>query len=360
MGKFFNAYHIGGRAGSVSFKCNSNLNYLIQEYIFEADKECEEMIKIKKPKAKVFSYCLDKKNGTREFYLNKNRYTSSFLKPIKDNLNFYQSINKKNMLLADACSPEKKIKLETFSLDYLLGEKKIEPIDYISLDTQGSELDIIKGGINSIKGNIIALELEVSLIDFYENGSNFFEINKFLNENNFHLYNLEPLYTDFKYNIPNVTIRNKFPSQAEALYILNKDTITDNTRLEKLGFFSLLYGYTDVAFSSLKFLKEQNYKFFEDRYYLNFIEEFYKLVSDEDKNNENNMNNNIYNYSKEVSNVDKILRKFPDYYKYGLLRKIITRFFYDREYLRSKLVSFFNKDSKKSIKIESFYKKYDI
>ena len=72
------------------------------------------------------------------------------------------------------------------------------------------------------------------------------------------------------------------------------------------------------------------------------------------------MNNNVYNYSKEVSEVDKILRKFPNYYNYGLLRKIITRFFYDREYLRSKIVSFFNKDSKKSTKIESFYKKYDI
>ena len=360
MTNFFNAYHIGGRAGSVSFKCNNHLNHLIQEYIFEADKECEEMIKIKKPKAKVFSYCLDKECGFKDFYLNKNRYTSSFLKPIKDNLNFYQSINKKNMLLADACSPEKKIKLETFSLDYLLGEKKIEPIDFMSLDTQGSELDIIKGGINSIKKNIIALELEVSLINFYEKGPNFFEINKFLNENNFHLYKLEPLCTNFKYNIPNVTVRNKFPSQAEALYILNKDTITDNTRLEKLSFFSLLYGYTDIAFTSLKFLKEQNYKFFEDRHYLNFIEEFYKLVSDEDKNNENHMNNNVYNYSKEVSKVDKILRKFPNYYNYGLLRKIITSFFYDREYLRSKLVSFFNKDSKKSTKIESFYKKYDI
>ena len=100
-------------------------------------------------------------------------------KPNKNNLNFYQSINGKNVLLADSCTAEKKIKLETYSLDYLLEENKIKPIDYISLDTQGSELDIIKGGINTLNKNIVAIELEVSLIEFYENGSSFFEINKF-------------------------------------------------------------------------------------------------------------------------------------------------------------------------------------
>ena len=360
MTNFFNAYHIGGRAGSVSFKCNNHLNHLIQEYIFEADKECEEMIKIKKPKAKVFSYCLDKECGFRDFYLNKNRYTSSFYKPNKNNLNFYQSINGKNVLIADSCTPEKKIKLKTYSLDYLLEENKIKPIDYISLDTQGSELDIIKGGINTLKKNIIAVELEVSLIEFYENGSSFFEINKFLNDNNFLLYKLVPLYTDFKYDIYNGLIKSKFPSQAEALYILNIDNVTDNTKLEKLGFFSLIYGYTDLAFTAFRLLKKQNYKFFDDNRYLKFIDEFYELVLSENNFSENYVSNNIYNYSKDVSKVNKVVRKFPNYYNYGLLRKFFTSLIYDRQYLKEKLISLFKKNTKKSTKIENFFKKYDI
>ena len=358
MSNFFHAYHIGGRAGSVSFKRNNKFNHIIQEFIFDADEECGDIIKIKNPKAKVFSYCLDKTNGFREFFLNKNRYTSSFLKPLKDNLNFYQSINGENMLLSDACSAEKTIEVQTYTLDYLLEENKIEKIDFISLDTQGSELDIIKGGINSLKKDIIAVQLEVSLIDIYENGSSFFEINKFLNDNNFLLYKLEPLYTDFKYNIPNKIVKNKFSSQAEALYIFNRETITDSVRMEKLGFFSLLYGYTDIAFASFDFLKKQKHIFFDDNYYIGFVEEFYNLVKDE--NYIINDNSKIYNYSKDVSKVDKIVKKFPDFYNYSFIKKVITCAIYDRKYLISKIMSAFKNNKKKNTKIDNFFKKYEI
>jgi len=360
MNKFFNAFHIGGRGGSISFKNNIYFEHMVQNSIFDADEDSEEVIRLKNPNAKIYSICLDEKKRLRKFFLNKNRYTSSFLEPHHNNLNFYQDINGKNMLLSDACEKEKIIEVQTFSLDELKINKKIDNIDFISLDTQGSELDILKGAKNCLTQTIIAIQLEVSLIDFYKEGTTFFLADNFLKENNFLLYSFEPLNVNFFGNIPSDFIKKKFPSQAEVLYILDYRSITNDAKLEKLGFFCLLYGYTDIAYQIINSLKYKNYKFYSDKQYLNFINEFHKLVKAPDMTKFEN--DEIYDYSKNIILKDNITKIFPEYYKYNPLKKFLILLIYDRKSLVNKLTNKFRRKKKRKLDVqfEKFLRKYNI
>ncbi len=52
------------------------------------------------------------------------------------------------------------------------------------MDTQGSELEILKGSINSLK-NVLGLEIECEFFHLYENQPLFYEIKDFLEDHDF-------------------------------------------------------------------------------------------------------------------------------------------------------------------------------
>ena len=73
---------------------------------------------------------------------------------------------------------------ETISLQMnRLDDITNETFDFIKMDTQGSELDIIKGGLNTIK-KCKYLLIEVSLMSLNENAPLKQDIVKFLSRNN--------------------------------------------------------------------------------------------------------------------------------------------------------------------------------
>ena len=85
----FNVTHIGGRSGTIQFPKDTVFNDSINYSIFEPDETCTEQIKQSNPCAQVYTFCLDEKNGEKDFYLNLNKYTSSFKKTNNTNLKFY-------------------------------------------------------------------------------------------------------------------------------------------------------------------------------------------------------------------------------------------------------------------------------
>ena len=65
-------------------------------------------------------------------------------------------------------------------------EQKISCIDLLKIDSQGAELDILRGGAK-ILPFISIIVLEMSVIDYNIHGATFAEIHKFLDENAFEL-----------------------------------------------------------------------------------------------------------------------------------------------------------------------------
>lgn len=82
--------------------------------------------------------------------------------------------------------------VEATTLDLWASENGVERVDFIKLDTQGSELDILKGG-NSVLNSAGAIEIEVTFNQIYSRQPLFRDIDSFLAEHGFSLWRMSNL-----------------------------------------------------------------------------------------------------------------------------------------------------------------------
>ena len=97
--------------------------------------------------------------GRCEFHLNYDPYTSSiypFNEKYKDYYYPYKDSGK-DYVFGYSFQPLQKLNLETTTLDILIAEGKVVAPDFLSLDTQGSELDILKGAQKCLEDHVSAL-----------------------------------------------------------------------------------------------------------------------------------------------------------------------------------------------------------
>lgn len=115
--------------------------------LIEANKNCEYLYK-----QKNYNYLirlLGSYNGECAFYKTKVSETNSGNSIYKENSDSY----KENNLIIE--------NLPIYKLDNCINER----YDFIKIDTQGSELDIINGGINTISNSKVVI-VEVSLVEY--------------------------------------------------------------------------------------------------------------------------------------------------------------------------------------------------
>lgn len=119
--------------------------------LFDGNKNCEQLYQQKKYNYQI--KLLGSYNGEVTFYKTRKNDTCSGNSIYKENSNYY---NKENLI---------EEVLPIYKLDDCVKEK----YDFIKIDTQGSELDIIKGGVKTIYDSKVLI-VEVSLINFNEGG----------------------------------------------------------------------------------------------------------------------------------------------------------------------------------------------
>ena len=95
-------------------------------------------------------------------------------------------INQQNSLIRQN-SRQKEIEIDSYSLDDLLTKKNFQNPDYLNIDTEGNEMDILKGiNFKKINPKLITIEENNFLQIFKVNN----EKVKFLNERNYVLINI--------------------------------------------------------------------------------------------------------------------------------------------------------------------------
>lgn len=140
------ALDIGANVGSFT----KELYYQYPEcqiVMIEANKNCEPYLRLLGKPYEIVA--LSDRNGTAELHIEDSNPIGTGSSLYKENTNWYtqgktQTVVTKRL---DDCN-------------YFDG-----PIDFIKLDVQGSELDIIRGGENTIKNSTFVL-VEVSLLEY--------------------------------------------------------------------------------------------------------------------------------------------------------------------------------------------------
>ncbi len=139
---------------------------------------------------KLSNVAIDKKKGKKKFYYHKFKsYNTSGLsgfykinKDSKDHIRLKSS--ERNKILKEI---NFSYSVNCMSLDDIF-KKKIN-IDLLKIDTQGNELNVLKGSKKLLK-NIKFIKLELMLYDYYEKSYSISDIDLFLKKYNFKIFNI--------------------------------------------------------------------------------------------------------------------------------------------------------------------------
>lgn len=147
-----------------------NSNFLMIEPMSEKATLLENIAHQSKGKI-YFEQALLAAQADQEVIFHQSETASSILSEHKENNDF-----------------EKVIK-STTTLSLLLEKRKIGKIDFLKIDTQGYELEILKGGTEYLKNTDVVL-LEVSLLDIHQNVPLVHEVCSFMYQYGFVTYDI--------------------------------------------------------------------------------------------------------------------------------------------------------------------------
>lgn len=122
--------------------------------------------------------------GQRNLYLTKEPACSSLHPPTQYLAEKYPAL--------DCISLQKIVTTNVTTLDLWAREQNLQKIDYIKIDTQGSELEILKGG-DSLINTARCIDIEVEFNPIYEGQTLFGETDKYLRSKGFVLWRLSNL-----------------------------------------------------------------------------------------------------------------------------------------------------------------------
>lgn len=191
---------IGAHDGSAfALPFAQNENNIV--YAIEPIPELADTIRAhKKKNLLVFCMALSDSDGEQEFYVNRDRQTSSLLesKSTSDWEDY-----------AGQLVTEATITVPVSRLDKFLEEQSIEEVDLLKIDTQGNDFSVIKGGGDSIS-RVKRIILEVQLSPLYKGAASKEQVISYLESKGFHCVSATPQTSGLEENLEFVRI-NRYP-----------------------------------------------------------------------------------------------------------------------------------------------------
>lgn len=269
-----NVHHVGARSGSHSFPLNKKFNNEIYLVMYDADESCieqiEDELKQSNVKYKVINFGVGEKSEKRNLYLNYDPNTSSFLKVNqKYSEYYYSSPAKYDYVVGDSYYVVKKCSVNVKPLDELCNEYNVSYPDVLSMDTQGTELEILKGAIKSLE-NSVAVLTEVSFLPLYENQPLFNDVNDYLTKQGFIFCRFYDEHSDMSPLRAPIGARAKgLMVAADAIYLKNPEFIVDGDGSDKeksrmlmnLSYIALVYGMFEYSMKCIRLVSYSDNSF---------------------------------------------------------------------------------------------------
>ena len=162
---------IGAHHGNFSIFCK-NVWKDVDCLMLEGNENCDKYLE-----NLPFSHCivlLSDSNKEVTLHLNPKNPTCTGTSYLRENTKYYDN--------------SIKVKKQTYTLDEVT-EEVGKSFDLIKIDTQGSELDIIRGGLNTIQKSSYVI-MEVSILQYNEGSPLFDEVIEYMNSIGFVNYEI--------------------------------------------------------------------------------------------------------------------------------------------------------------------------
>lgn len=197
---------------------------------FEPDEqECKKLNESAGPNVRHYPVALSRKRERRRLFIADHRAASGFYKPYNRYLHrLPESANRRvvDMLLVEAVD-----------LDSFLSERGIAGVDFIKIDTEGAEMDIVAGARKTLQESVLGLSLELMFNRQREEEPLFSEADLAIRQLGFELYDLPVFRSARKSLSPHMFSGNAGP--------------TDNGQITWTQAVYFRDGYDEIKFGKL-------------------------------------------------------------------------------------------------------------
>jgi len=217
---------------------------------FEPDKEeYLDLLHNKGAMDSVYPYALYRESGKVCINLTRSRGCSSLYRPNFDFLNCYPDPERYEV--------EDSVSVEATTIDALYEKSVLTNVDFIKIDVQGAELDILTGGESFLNKNILGLEIEVEFQPLYRDQPMFSDVDAFARRKlGLQMQDLRKTYWKYKSGI-NVGASKGQLIFGDALYFRSPYSILEwssrfnkdeaKSKIQMACFMGLVYGYLDYG-----------------------------------------------------------------------------------------------------------------
>lgn len=282
-------HHVGGRAFGVPLNVPPGFLGDIRNVIYEADRGCfDEMMKEVAADRDRFKnqtflpYCLGMSERKQVLHITKNPFFSSLLQPNPYYANYtcelqygfwvgedpIPKIDIYDVSYGADMKVVQEMEVDVVSLDHLAATGKITDDllpDFLSMDTQGSEWEILKGSDTTLSRRVVAISTEVEFIKQYVGQPMVSDLLNLIDEKGFHFAAFTHLQDISPLQLP-IGFRGKgFIGFGDALFLRRIETIAEmgldetgrHLAAMKLAFISMVFGHVEYAFAAIAYAKSQ-------------------------------------------------------------------------------------------------------
>ncbi len=196
---------------------------------------------------------LGKSTGAATLYVTQDPMCSSLYAPNEQLLSRFAN-------LSELMSLDFPLEMETTTLDAVCQAEEIKNIDFLQIDVQGADLDVLEGASEILNRGVLGVQIEVEFSPLYSNQPLFAEVDTHLRNLGFSLFDLRVAY---RHRSCSPIVSQTRPGQllwGEAFYL--RDPIGDNAnpivkepeKILKLACIADVLDFPDYALELLEYL----------------------------------------------------------------------------------------------------------
>lgn len=258
----FHVHAIGSRGFASSFPIGSPLADGVLFHNYEPDAEANAQTEKALDEHGFLSafhpVAAFDRDGAATLNLNYDPYTSSLLPPDPscEGLYFAYPPPAGDYAFTTAAAPVRHLEVATVRLDRLAGDGGF-PVDWIAMDTQGTEFEILLGAQSCCATTLVGFSAEVEFLPLYQGQKLFGDVAALAASHGFRLAGLRHHPAGAFRRAPLGWRGNGFLVAADALFLRSAAAVRDGhpeprLGLRKLAFASLCHGHLEHALEALE------------------------------------------------------------------------------------------------------------
>lgn len=254
-------HHIGGRNGVQPFSLNLTFadDYVLS--LYDGDSSCEpSMVGADGIERRAIIQTFAENPGPIKFNINYDPYTSSIHRKNPKFDSMYAAMNC-DYVNGDVRQPVKVVEVQAITLDAHAAELA-EPIDFLGLDVEGAEMDILRSGGQTLDRDVLGVLSEVMFYEFLKGQKTFGDLAAFLEARGYRFIWMKPHDTEYAFSRRPIGWRGRgVQATGDALFLRDPEAVRathpdPDLGLAKLAFMALNFEMLDYALDALDLIDD--------------------------------------------------------------------------------------------------------